>query len=292
MRLQSSLVALLLLAAACCLPRAAHAAESYDSCNNFIDSLPATISTQGVWCLRHDLATNIASGNAIEIAASNVTLDCNDFKLGGLAAGASSQANGIHADANNTVIRHCNIRGFLYGINIYGVGQLVEDNRLDNNLLYGIYVNSSGTSNVVRGNRVFDTGESTVSTSIATGISAAADIVDNIVDGVVTSGTTTAVTGIEAFGNGVQVRGNRVGGLAINGGGAAFGISASIYGYQTIAGNHVASGGASVFGTGINGRFDSANTAKTRTFCKDNIVTGFSYAIANCLNAGGNYPNY
>ncbi len=294
MRLQSSIVASLLLAAACCMPRAAHAAESYDNCNNYIDSLPATISTQGTWCLRKDLATNITSGNAIEIGTNNVTIDCNDFKLGGLAAGAASQTNGIHSsDRKNTVVRHCNIRGFKYGINIQGEGLLVEDNRLDNNLLCGISITSTQTNNMVRGNRVFDTGGSSVSPHGARrGIFAAADIVDNVVDGVFTTYNGIPVTGIEAYGDGIQVSGNRVRDLAPDGTGVAIGIGADFFGFQTIAGNHVVSGGASVYGLGIHGRFDSASTAKTRTFCKNNTVVGFSTAVADCLNAGGNYPNY
>jgi hypothetical protein len=65
----------------------AQAAESYDNCSGYIDSVPAVIATQGTWCLRKDLSTAQTSGNAIEIAANNVVIDCNDFKLGGLAAG-------------------------------------------------------------------------------------------------------------------------------------------------------------------------------------------------------------
>ena len=84
----SFLVLLLFL----CGPRAAHAAQSYDNCTGFITSVPAVISTQGTWCLKQDLATAIASGNAISVNANNVTLDCNDFKLGGLAAGAGTVA--------------------------------------------------------------------------------------------------------------------------------------------------------------------------------------------------------
>ena len=83
------LACLLLAAAAAMLPPAsALAAESYDNCTGFIDSLPATVSTQGTWCLRANLSTAMASGDAIAVAANNVTLDCNDFKIGGLAAGA------------------------------------------------------------------------------------------------------------------------------------------------------------------------------------------------------------
>src|SRR5690606_30008425 len=65
-------------------PAPATAADSFDSCTGYIDSLPATISSQGVWCLRGHLSTGISSGDAISINTNNVTIDCNDFKLGGL----------------------------------------------------------------------------------------------------------------------------------------------------------------------------------------------------------------
>ncbi|MDN5781750.1 MAG: hypothetical protein L0H23_06975, partial [Luteimonas sp.] len=88
---------LALLASALFLPTSALAAESYDNCSHFIDSVPATISSQGVWCMRKDASTAITSGNAITISANNVVIDCNHFKIGGLAAGNASDAYGILA---------------------------------------------------------------------------------------------------------------------------------------------------------------------------------------------------
>src|SRR6187200_130915 len=126
------LLALLLL-----LPAApiALAAEGYDACTGFIDSLPATITTQGTWCLRKDLSTAIAAGTAITLATNNVTLDCNGFKLGGLSGGADSQATAVSAlERLNIAVRHCSIRGFSVGVSLAGLstgGHLVEDNRFD-----------------------------------------------------------------------------------------------------------------------------------------------------------------
>src|SRR5690349_10351056 len=115
------------------LPSPAHAAQSYDNCTGFIDSVPATVSTPGTWCLRHDANTAITSGTAITIATNNVTIDCNDFKLGGLAAGAGTATNGLYANTRfNVTVRHCNVRGFKYGIYFTnGGGHLIEDNSLD-----------------------------------------------------------------------------------------------------------------------------------------------------------------
>src|SRR5262249_32808085 len=59
----------------------ASAAESYDSCIGFIDAVPATITTQGTWCLRHNLSTSATGIHAIEIQNSNVTIDCNGLMV-------------------------------------------------------------------------------------------------------------------------------------------------------------------------------------------------------------------
>ena len=62
-----------------------------------ITSLPYTISTQGIYCLKGNLATSMTSGNAIEINTNNVVIDLNGYKLGGLGAGPGTTARGIHA---------------------------------------------------------------------------------------------------------------------------------------------------------------------------------------------------
>ena len=93
-----------------------------------IASLPATLSSQGVYCLKQDLSTAIASGNAITVAVNNVTIDCNGYKLGGLAAGITTRAYGIRADGRvNTVVRNCNVRGFFAGMWMQGgAGHVID----------------------------------------------------------------------------------------------------------------------------------------------------------------------
>src|SRR5690242_11044818 len=104
----------------CALPRCASAAASYDTCKGFITSLPAIIDTAGTWCFNKDLNTANNSGTAISINSDNVTIDCNGFKLGGLAAGESTNEGGIVSyDHRNITIRHCNIRGFSFGVSLY-----------------------------------------------------------------------------------------------------------------------------------------------------------------------------
>jgi len=270
---------LVLLAGHALVP-GARAAESFDNCKGFIDSIPATIATQGVWCLRQDLSSAIASGAAITIATNNVTIDCNDFKLGGLAAGDASTATGIHADdRQNATVRHCNVRGFRIGIDLAdsnGGGHLVEDNRLDNNLLMGIQV--QGENNLVQRNRVYDTGGA-VGAVYAVGIRAHADVDGNTVAGVFSSAADGSPIGIEVLGEGNVARDNRVRGLQVSGTGYAYGISAGSTGI-TVDGNQVTAS-VPTDGTGI--AIDSA-----LGICSNNVVVEFGTAISGCVDNGGN----
>src|ERR1051325_11632199 len=88
------------------------AAESYDSCSGFIDTIPATITTQGTWCLQHNL-TSPPGTHAVDIQADNVTIDCNGFKIGNVPAGIDTGSIGIFADSRADInVRHCTILGF------------------------------------------------------------------------------------------------------------------------------------------------------------------------------------
>lgn len=265
----------------------AHAAKSYDNCTGFIDSVPATITTQGTWCLRKDLSTNITNGAAISIAANNVTIDCNDFKLGGLAAGNASMAIGIQASGRqNATVRNCNVRGFHFGLALSdGGGHLVEDNRLDNNLYVGISV--SGENNRVRRNAVYDTG-GFPNYGASSAIDAWADITDNTVSGVF--GTYQPINGsygIIAWAPGSEVRGNRIKGLGIAGSGYSFGILAIWAGIR-IEDNHVVTAPATANSYGIFAENGDA-------VCIGNSVVGAMDAFRayrSCAHASGNLPAY
>ena len=261
-------------------PTPTRAAESYDNCTGFIDSLPATIGTQGVWCLRKDLSTAMTSGNAIEVVANNVTLDCNDFKIGGLAAGAGSQARGVYTSGRmNITVRNCNVRGFHWGIALSGgAGHLIEDNRLDQNLRIGIYLFSS-ENNRIRRNAVYDTGGATgfnESTGIFTGV-AHADIENNTVAGVFANAANSWAYGIKASAGGTSVRGNQVRGLVASGSGLAYGIYNSNSGRLVVRDNDIHGSGAAG-STGVR----CSNSLAT---ARDNVISGFDTAISNCQSA-------
>ena len=276
--------ALLGLLALLACAKSASAAQSYDNCTGFITSVPATISTQGTWCLKQDLATAITSGNAITINTNNVTIDCNDFKLGGLAAGAATLTIGIRADDHvNLTVRHCNIRGFYSGLQFQGLdtgGHAIEENRFDGNTSSGMYVDGEGS--IVQRNRVFDTGGTTQSND-AYGIrtNSSVDVLNNLVSGV----TARIGGGGHAFGINTtsntsgRIIGNGVRGLLRDTGGFAYGIWNISSGRLSLRGNDLVGSGTNSVGLVCNSANDSA---------QDNLISGFATAIITCANDADN----
>jgi hypothetical protein len=267
------------------IPGAARAAESYDNCAGFITSVPAVISTQGTWCLKQDLATAMASGNAITIATNNVTIDCNNFKLGGLAAGVGTQAIGINAfDRQNATVRHCNIRGFYNGILIESDttgGHLVEDNRFDGNTYSAIHVTGDGST--VQRNRVFDTGGTTVfddARAIVTFYNV--DVIDNTIAGVTArSGAGSYAIGIQTTSNGTgSVNGNRLSGLLGDAGGGSYAIYNFSDSRMAVHDNDLL-GSADPGSVGI-----VCMTGKASA--RNNVINGFSSPWTACTDSGGN----
>jgi parallel beta-helix repeat protein len=261
---------------------AAFAAQSYDNCTGFVDSIPATISTQGTWCLRQDVATSATSGNIITIATNNVTLDCNHFKIGGLGGGDGTTAYGVYAQSRlNLTVRNCNIRGFYFGLYTNGGGgHVVADNTFDGNTAYGIVVTSSG-STIVK-NIVVDTGGSTLTTGEAIGIYATngVDVLDNTVNGVAAIGTNASSYGIYTSSNGEgSTNFNRVRGLASSGTGTVHGIFNVSSGRTIVRSNDVQGNGSSVVGSiGIR-CFTNQATAR------DNVIHGFETTVESCLSS-------
>ncbi|QSX77427.1 right-handed parallel beta-helix repeat-containing protein [Agrilutibacter solisilvae] len=269
------------------VPFQGRAAESYDNCAGFIDSLPAAINTEGVWCLRKDVSTAIAAGAAITVATNNVTLDCNDFKLGGLSAGTATAARGVQAEGRQNIrVRNCNIRGFHTGIDLDGGGHLVEDNNLNANTYMGLRV--SGDGSIVRRNAILDTGGSTLpgfqGTAIGVGTVENVDIVDNTVDGVLAASDATGAktgTGIRTESNlAGSLIGNRVRGVQAAGTGSHAGIRNIGSGRVAIVDN-LLSGSAEANGVGI-------TCASSQGTAVRNVANGYPAGIQGCTDSGGN----
>ncbi|MEZ0470358.1 right-handed parallel beta-helix repeat-containing protein [Luteimonas salinilitoris] len=272
------------------LPSESRAAESYDNCTGYIDSVPTVITTQGTWCLRSNVSAALTSGYAIDIQTSNVTIDCNDFKIGGLAAGDGTTAAGIFAAGkSNITVRQCNVRGFMSGIKLLplddaaGGGHVVEDNRLDNNTFDGIYVDGDGS--VIRRNIVADTGGSTILHGNANAISSfdGVDVIDNTISGVSPlpddAGNSFSVGVYAGNSTGGSISGNRVRAIASHGEGSSAGI-------YSIGDGRVVFRGNDVIGIGANGA--GITCLQAGGIAKDNIAVGFPVGISGCFDGGGN----
>lgn len=151
------------LAAATMLASGAAAAQS--ACTT-LDTLPATISEPGNYCLAANHATNITSGTLINIAANDVTLDCRQFTLRNNAASATGSSSAIVAlNRNNVTIENCRvIGGFTHGINVSqnnSQPNLSYYNIVRNNFIAGPYRNgivAFGSAIEIRDNRIYDIG--------------------------------------------------------------------------------------------------------------------------------------
>ncbi len=181
-----------------------------------IVSVPVTITVPGHYCLKRDLGTGMSSGQAIRIEANYVTIDLNGFKLGGLAAGPSTQATGIYAYGyGNITIRNGTVRGFRTNIAIVSTGDgssttghIVENIRSENARSVGMDV--GGWRVLVRDNFIVNTLNPAENTVIGLRI---ADSRGSVVSGNVVTGVLaeTGAIGIYLSGaNGVLVEGNRV----------------------------------------------------------------------------------
>ena len=254
-----------------------------------ISALPAVISTGGTYCLKKNLSTNITSGAAITIAANNVTLDCNGRKIGAREGGLATQAIGIFSGATqNTVLENCSIRGFYKGIWIIGDFVTVQDNRLDLNTRAGIDLNGAGS--LVRRNRIFDTGGSTISNGavpFAINVTGDSDVIDNIIVGVL--GTGSAVLGIYVHeSDGGSVTNNRIRQLIPANGYSAVAISAGGNNNRAIVdGNYI-----DIFGSGAQGY--GITCSSTQSLATGNRIVGSANngnPIQGCQNAGDNRVN-
>jgi len=280
MRLTLPATALLLIAGAA-MPGASHGAKSYDSCTGYVTSVPAFIATQGNWCMAADISTNISNGSAIVIGTNNVTLDCNDFKLGGLGAGSDTAANGVVAQERmNVTIRNCNIRGFLHGVYLNGGGgHLVEDNTFDRNRYAAIRVVGNGST--IRRNRAMSTGPTPVSTQTAFGIvtNGTADILDNVVNGSQPYAATGTAYGIYSNVNtSGNIRRNFVRGLFATDSSNVRGIHV-VNSPRAVIQNNIVQNSNPTGGVGI-------SCATVSGTARANVATGFSTGVEGCTSSG------
>jgi len=229
-----------------------------------ITQLPKVITSQGVYCLTGNLSTSMTTGNAIEIQANNVTIDLNGYKLGGLGAGAGTNATGIFADQRkNITIKNGITRGFLFGILLRDFslttssGHVVKNILADQNTLTGIGV--MGLGHTVSHNTVVDTGGSTIF---------------------------NAPVGIVVVGSGAKVTGNAVSTTTATGTGRAVGIFLESADYSLAQNNTV----TDTLTTGTGGRFAIEIQSSAGVFLSSNNLANAGVGL-NFVSSSGKYFN-
>lgn len=239
--IRTSLLTMLGVACLALGPGDAKAAESYDSCTNYVDALPATLDTAGTWCLRANLSTSATTGNAITITSNNVVLDCNHFVIDGLNAGTATAAVGVYSQNRVAiVVRNCAIQGFYRGVHLVGNNSELRGNRIVNARLQGLFV--GGDDLLIQDNAIVDTGGSTSNgTAIGIYVAGRVDTLGNLVGG------TRATAGSNGNGIGIyyggqssgSIRDNRILTVAGDGTGITSGIRADNAGRVLISRNHL-----------------------------------------------------
>jgi Right handed beta helix region len=265
-----------LLAALCATPARSETTEC-----TVISSIPITISTQGVYCLKGDLASS-AGGPMITIATNNVSIDFNRYKLGGQAGGIATTAIGVYAN-NRLNVRLTNgvVRGFKRGIAIdFGSGHAIEGMTLDGNTEAGIYLD--GVQNaIVRGNQVVNTGGTSFAVDtygIYTDGTNVRVINNDVANTTRNSGNGQTAYGIRTYSNALVVDDNRVTNTV------DYGIYSSNNGHLSISHNHVHNS--------IAGGLTGIRTNTGSSICRDNTVSGYATAYSCGTDGGGNvsYP--
>jgi len=242
-----------------------------------ISSVPAVISSPGVYCLDRPLTFTVAIGAAITIASDDVTLDLAGFTLAGQTR-VATHATGISAvNRHNITVRDGTVRGFEKGILLNGgSNHLVERVRAVDNQILGISV--IGDHSVARQNQVADTpGRPGSPPGALAVLGDGGRAVDNDVFGFVgreAGEVTETGWGIGVAGQGVVVHGNRVG--TPSGSGPTIGVTVLQGGSALVTDNRI---------TGVESGIEALDgTLK----CYNNIFFGPSLPPA-CDQQGNNF---
>src|SRR5688500_9105992 len=151
--LRSFAAALAALVPLACLAPAPAAAETL-TCTN-ITVLPASITVPGHYCINQKFAQNFTTA-AFNIGASNVVLDCNDHAV--VQTGTAAVSGVYVTNKSQVTVRNCALDGFGRGISFFETtaglsrNNRVVDNEVRRSRLSGIQM--AGSANLVDGNRV------------------------------------------------------------------------------------------------------------------------------------------
>lgn len=146
-----------------------------------IETIPATISEPGNYCMVANATVDITSGAAITIAADHVTLDCRDFTLLNEASSSTGASRGIVAESRyNLLVRNCRVvGGFTDAIALTQPQSGPNStfyNRIEDNYILGPYrygILAYGSAIEVRDNQIYDVGGQSSGAAIGIRVGAA-----------------------------------------------------------------------------------------------------------------------
>jgi hypothetical protein len=302
MRIAHLILALCLAILSLVGARTATAAPALDSCSGFIDALPATISTPGIWCLRANLTSGTWVGQpnaAITIASNDVVLDCNGFGITG--SGINTGHYGIYGYQRNRVaVRRCSVAKYEIGIVVEDYEDVASDIRYDDNVVTDIgYVGlwSTVRQTEMRGNRVARIGGLDSSSDYYGIIVRDGMVVDNTIEDMVWprtwDGREFRVSGIYVGGPGhVTIRGNRIRKLRADYAWGAIGIWLIGAGDATVLENDIAGDMVNEFSDSKSiGIYCFADTP-LHVPAVDNVITGFPLPMLGCSGKRANDESF
>ena len=249
-----------------------------------INSLPITITTQGVYCFTSHLATSATTGSAIQINTNNVIIDFNGFKLGNLGGGVETDMVGVAAtDRVNIILKNANIRGFQSGIAISGgSGHRIYDSNFDGNFEVAIDLGGQG---IVENNTIVNAGGRSSTDAVAINVTANSSVIrNNIVSNFDAATTSYSAIGILLSSDQNVVKDNVISGL-VNANTSSYGIEATTGSGNIMAGNMV-----SLLDDGfLLSDSDAILRDNIASSCTNNYTTSNGGVIND---AGHNYPSF
>ncbi|UHQ18839.1 hypothetical protein LVB87_11670 [Lysobacter sp. KIS68-7] len=277
------LAALVLLAS----PAAAFA----QSCTT-ITAVPAVISAPGKYCLASDFTINSTTAKAININASDVTLDCDGHTLKNAATANNGTSAGIYiGNRNNIVVKNCRvIGGFQNGIDLFQTNTQPNKNyyvQIRDNYVAGPFwhgIRAYGSALEVTGNKVYDVGGQVNTYAIGIRLGGSTSgfrqhiVRDNLVVG--TNSPASAAYGIFSDGSLSSVYAqNVVAGTSASAGKVTYGMYITGT-FNRVSDNHV---------TGVGSPDDTAIfTTDGSTSCFDNYLRSATRTL-NCDATMGNF---
>jgi hypothetical protein len=257
-----------------------------------ITTIPWTITAPGVYCLISDLSAVVTYGSAIQINASDVTLDLNRHALTNFQTAVGTFAIGISAyQQRNVVIKNGSVQGFWIGVALLDASpyttmqdSVIEDMDAERNLSSALYVQGQG--NLVWHNRATQT----------VGASGAAAIVASGPNNIIRNNEVVATAGTangNAFAiwaylcNGLIVEDNRIIGVAAASASAVtIGVYVLYSSQAVIRGNTVESAGTSG-ATAPRSHGIALSDSSDGSAVIANRITGFDCGICAFATTGG-----